>query len=187
MATPVSTFLHKKDDTCMSYPVNPTKSPGESPFSRLPGKIGAFLGGPQGYGTGCAFGGAPTAQCLPRSFLQHSPSHVTIKTKRLLAPVLLTVVLFATGCAASAQSPVTGSLYADAQGPVAATANTTSPETPRVGRASATSILGLLGTGDASIQAAMENGDISEIHYVDYKATNLLGLYAEYTVVVHGE
>jgi len=33
----------------------------------------------------------------------------------------------------------------------------------------------------------MDDGDISEVHYVDYKSENILGIYATYTVVVHGE
>ena len=105
----------------------------------------------------------------------------------LLVALLLPVALSTGGCLASAQSPVTGSLFTDARGPVAATANATSPESPKTGRAEAVSVLGLIGTGDASIEAAMDDGDISEVHYVDYESENILGIYATYTVVVHGE
>jgi len=41
--------------------------------------------------------------------------------------------------------------------------------------------------GDASIQAAMQNGGITKIHHVDYKVTSVLGVYATYTTVVYGE
>jgi hypothetical protein len=41
--------------------------------------------------------------------------------------------------------------------------------------------------GDASLEAAMENGNISEVHHVDLERTNILGLYSTYTVIVYGE
>jgi len=55
-----------------------------------------------------------------------------------------------------------------------------------VGRAMAESYLGLIATGDASIRAAMEDGGITEVVYVDYESTSILGLYATFTVVVYG-
>ena len=87
----------------------------------------------------------------------------------------------------SVQSPVAGSVYADTRGPIAATSLTESAEAPAVGRATAKSVLGLVGVGDASIQAAMENGDITNVWYVDYEAKNYLGIYATFTTIVYGE
>ena len=57
----------------------------------------------------------------------------------------------------------------------------------KVGVAKATSVLGLVATGDASIKAAMENGKITRIKYVDYDAKNILGIYGEYTTTVYGD
>ena len=71
-----------------------------------------------------------------------------------------------------------------AKAPLTATTSTEEPQ--RVGRASARSILGLVASGDASIQTAARNGGITEIHHVDYKASNFFGVLAEYTVVVYG-
>ena len=110
--------------------------------------------------------------------------------------LLIIAALSTSGCASTyagaytasqspVQSPVAGSIYTEGQGPKAATSTRVQPT--KEGRATAKSILGLLGTGDASIQAAMQNGDISEIHRVDYETVNYLGLYAEFTVVVYGE
>jgi TRL-like protein family len=42
-------------------------------------------------------------------------------------------------------------------------------------------------TGDASISAAMANGGITRIHHVDQETTNILGIYAKYVTIVHGE
>jgi len=41
--------------------------------------------------------------------------------------------------------------------------------------------------GDASINAAMENGGISKIHHVDYKVRNILGIVGSRTTTVWGE
>jgi hypothetical protein len=96
--------------------------------------------------------------------------------------VLLLAVLLG-GCAV-ASSPVTGVMYANVKAPLTATTSTEEPQ--RVGRASARSILGIVASGDASIQTAARNGGITEIHHVDYEASNFFGVLAEYTVVVYG-
>jgi len=56
----------------------------------------------------------------------------------------------------------------------------------KVGRADAWG-LGFFATGDASISAAMQNGGITRIHHVDHETLNILGIYAKYTTIVHGE
>ena len=88
------------------------------------------------------------------------------------------------GCA-TVQAPVLGSLYTDTSAPVNATSSEV--DASKTGRASAESYLGIIATGDASIQEAAESANITEIHHVDYESENILGLYAKYTVVVHGE
>ena len=57
----------------------------------------------------------------------------------------------------------------------------------KVGTAQAVSILGLVATGDASLRAAVRDGKISKIKYVDYSARNILGFYGEYTTTVYGD
>ncbi|NLW49593.1 MAG: TRL-like protein family [Candidatus Brocadiaceae bacterium] len=44
----------------------------------------------------------------------------------------------------------------------------------------------LLARGDASIEAAMKNGQITQIHHVDSEETNILGIYCTYTTIVYG-
>ena len=41
--------------------------------------------------------------------------------------------------------------------------------------------------GDCSIEQAMKNGGITKVHHVSSKVRNILGVYAEYTTIVHGE
>ena len=57
----------------------------------------------------------------------------------------------------------------------------------KVGSSSATSIFGLIVAGDASIRAAVVDGGISEIYFVDSEIKGFLGIFATYTVVVYGK
>ena len=90
------------------------------------------------------------------------------------------------GCGATVSSPLTGVLYTEVQGPVETTGHTIN-EGYASGSATATSILGLIAAGDASIDTAARNGGITKIYYVDYETTSLLGLFGTYTVIVYGE
>ena len=87
-----------------------------------------------------------------------------------------------TGCANSI--PI-GSLYTKVKLPVSATAN--SQAATKKGTSQCTSILGLFATGDASIEAAKQNGGITKVTHVDYDADNILGVYGKYTTTVYGE
>ncbi len=89
-------------------------------------------------------------------------------------------VLF--GCA-MAQMPVNGTIYADVHGPVNATE---AKAGTRVGEACASSILGIVATGDASIEAARKNGGMSSVSSVDHHSTSILGFYAKFCTVVRG-
>ncbi len=41
--------------------------------------------------------------------------------------------------------------------------------------------------GDASISAAMKDGDITRIHHIDREQTHVLGVYTEEIIRVYGE
>ena len=103
-------------------------------------------------------------------------------TKRFPLFVFLSSIAFLSGCATT--MPV-GALYTEVQLPV--TATEASGSASKVGTATCTSILSLLATGDCSINAAAKNGGITKIHHVDWQARNILGLYGEYHVSVHGD
>ena len=97
--------------------------------------------------------------------------------------VALTGLLFLfTGCATLYPS---GAIYTNVQLPVTATDNVGTPM--KTGTAQATSILGLVATGDASIEAAKKNGNITKVYHVDWDAMNVLGIYGRYTVTVYGD
>jgi TRL-like protein family len=86
------------------------------------------------------------------------------------------------GCALG-HGPVVAPVTFNMTGPVSAGPAVTAP---KVGRAQAWGIV-LFATGDASISAAARNGGITKIHHVDHETMNILGIYAKYTTIVHGE
>ena len=102
-----------------------------------------------------------------------------------LASVWVVVCLFAGLLLAGCATPFPmGNIYTEIKSPVAAGEG---GSYSKVGVSKATSVLGLVATGDASIKAAMENGGITRIKYVDYSSKNILGVYGEYTTTVYGD
>jgi hypothetical protein len=98
--------------------------------------------------------------------------------------IVAAVAMLLSSCAAFVATPVLGAIYTDVKAPVFATSNTVAT---KVGTAEATSILGLVATGDASINAAAQKAGIKKISHVDYHGTSILGIFAKYTVYVYGE
>ncbi len=79
----------------------------------------------------------------------------------------------------------TGALYTEVQSPVAVGSGDLTYS--KVGVSTAKSYVGLIATGDASIRAAMENGNLRTVKFVDYSSKNILGLIGEYTTTVYGD
>jgi hypothetical protein len=78
-----------------------------------------------------------------------------------------------------------GQFYTEVKLPVSATSN---PNTAtKTGTSLCTSILGMVATGDASIEAAKQAGGITKVIHVDHHVKNILGIYGTYTTVVYGE
>jgi len=88
------------------------------------------------------------------------------------------------GCAFSNRAPVTGFIYMDEAVGESVTSNSGGA---KVGEACASSILGIIGTGDATIAAAKKNGGITTVSHVDSKSTGILGVYATYCTQVVGD
>lgn len=99
---------------------------------------------------------------------------------KVFAAVSWMVIL--TGCAL-VRSPVAGALYTGVTSGSAVSAQAG----PKTGEACASSILGIIATGDASIDTARRNGGITSISIVDEKVMSILGIYASYCTVVHGK
>lgn len=102
--------------------------------------------------------------------------------KKVSMVLLSAFLVLSAGCA-TARGPLMGALYTSTQSGLTAT-----PQAgPKWGEACANSILGLVATGDASIEAARRNGGITSIASVDEKSSSLLGIYATYCTVVRGK
>ncbi len=93
---------------------------------------------------------------------------------------IIASIVFLAGCAST--SPM-GALYTEAKLPLTATSSTSSS---KEGTSICTSILGLVATGDCSIEAAAKAGNINSIQSVDSKVFSVLGIYSTYTTVVKG-
>jgi hypothetical protein len=107
-----------------------------------------------------------------------------MKRLKSAALALLLAMPLLAGCAAYTMSPATGFLYTDLKAPLTATSHDTSS---KMGTSIGSSILGLVATGDASIETAMKNGGITRVHHVDYHSKSILGIYATFTTIVYGE
>ena len=96
---------------------------------------------------------------------------------RSLARALLAISLVFSlgGCLVAPVVPATGLFYSDIKAPLDIDMNKTAVAA-KSGEAMATSILGLVATGDCSIKAAAQNGGITTIESVDYKFFNVLGV-----------
>jgi hypothetical protein len=104
--------------------------------------------------------------------------------KKTLITCLSVALLSLTGCAMSTRAPVTGFIYQGTEANEQATSNSGASKR---GEACATSILGWVGTGEASIAAAAKSAGITKVAHVDSTHFGVLGIYAEYCAVVYGE
>lgn len=98
--------------------------------------------------------------------------------------IALGFVAVLSGCALQVDGPANGVLLTNTQGPVTATAKESYSQS---GEASAISVLGIVGVGNASINAAAQSAGIDRIHSVDQKYFSLLGIYSSTTTIVRGD
>lgn len=99
-------------------------------------------------------------------------------------------VTTSTGCyagMASAGTGVPGLLFANTITPEVGTSVTSNPAGKKVGQSVCQSYLGLISSGDCSVEAAAAAGKITRIHSVARKVQNVLGLFATVTIIVTGE
>ena len=81
-------------------------------------------------------------------------------------------------------SPSAGLMVQDVNSPI----TLSSPvRGPKIGEATADTILGLIAHGDARIETAAKNGGINKIMTVDHKCDHIFGVYARLTTIVTGE
>jgi len=103
--------------------------------------------------------------------------------KNLISGVFLTLVL--SGCASTGAYTKTGpALVSNFRESGMATAEVAATKT---GQACSENILGVVGTGDSSIDAAKKAGGITRVSSIDYDFKNVLFLYGKVCTIVKGE
>lgn len=100
----------------------------------------------------------------------------------IIAAVAATALL--SSCASTSTVCGVGGLYTNVKEGVTATSNNVGS---KVGTATATNILGIIATGDASISTAASNAGIKKISHVDANKKSILGIFSTYEIFVYGE
>ena len=100
---------------------------------------------------------------------------------KLSSFVICAVSLTISSCATG---PTGGAIYHNIKYGLNATDNAAATKT---GKACQSSILGLVGTGDASISAAKKEGEITEVSSIDASSFSVLYFYNEYCTIVKGK
>lgn len=103
--------------------------------------------------------------------------------KKLGIIVCSIAAMMMTSCAMVSTGVGAGAFYTGVTEGAAVTAN---PLGTKVGQSSACNVLGIVATGDASINSAAKAAGIKKVSHVDVKKTSVLGIFASYTTVVYG-
>jgi hypothetical protein len=95
------------------------------------------------------------------------------------------VLLSATGCAMAngGNTVALGTIYSGYK----SGGNVGNAQDAKTGEACVSSILGIIATGDASLEAAKKAGGITQIAHVDHEQFSVLGVYATSCTIVHGQ
>ena len=101
--------------------------------------------------------------------------------KKIVMLSAISGTLLLTGCA-TGLSPVGAGLITDVKGPIMAT----SAKGSKTGTACADTILGLINSGDASIETAKASGNITTVASVDYHTKGFYPFVGKTCVIVTG-
>ncbi len=103
----------------------------------------------------------------------------------VVAAVMGGLLLGLTGCMSAPFMPPMGA-FTQVKAPLSVDYDK-APIGAKRGESAAIAILGLVATGDASVQTAAEAGGIKTIAHVDYEYLNVLGIFQQVKVVVYGD
>lgn len=107
--------------------------------------------------------------------------------KSIMLVAVLAAASMLSGCASfafSGRGTAMGGLYTEASANEQVTENALGAKR---GESCASSVLGLVTTGDASVATAARNAGITKVGSVDHQYSNILGIYAKYCIIVLGE
>ncbi len=109
-----------------------------------------------------------------------------LKAKVLAVAFSGVLVMSLAGCAMTAPtSGIGGGVFVGVTEPVGVGTGKVGSGLKR-GAATCTNILGIIVSGDCSINTAARKAGIKEISFVDKEVNNILGLFGRVTVVVYG-
>ncbi|MBI2712470.1 MAG: hypothetical protein HYX41_06405 [Bdellovibrio sp.] len=104
--------------------------------------------------------------------------------KSLVLSFFAGISILASGCATTgAYSPTGYAWISDHKDALLVTSKETGNKT---GRACSKNILGFIALGDASVDAAKREGNITSVSSVDMEYTNIIGVYGSACAVVRG-
>lgn len=112
-----------------------------------------------------------------------------MQSRRSAGGTLLLASWLLTGCyagMASTGTGVPGLLYANTITPEVGTSVTGNPAGPKVGRATCQTFLGLIASGDCTVEAAAASAKITRVHTVARQVENMFSFYARVTIIVTG-
>jgi hypothetical protein len=108
--------------------------------------------------------------------------------KRVMLLMLAAVICVgAAGCYVTPVQPPRGWIVSNIRAPLSADNQEVRVAGQKMGTATVETYLGIIATGDCSIEEAAKDVKISKISYVDYEYFNVLGVYQRFTVIVHGD
>jgi hypothetical protein len=104
-------------------------------------------------------------------------------TKKLVAAAVALMALNGCAMAHGGDAQALGTIYSGykSSGAIGTAA------AGKTGEACISSILGVVATGDASVEAAKKAGGITTIAHVDHEQFSVLGVYATSCTIVHGQ
>lgn len=105
--------------------------------------------------------------------------------KKLLLVAGAVATLSLSGCAIAPTPVGTGFLFSDVQGPFAV--DDSNAGSAKTGRACAINVLGMVATGDASIETAKKVGGITKVSNVNTDQFSVLWFFNRFCTVVVGE
>lgn len=104
---------------------------------------------------------------------------------KILHTTTLALLALGLGGCANVQGPAPAALAYYASPVTIGTLGAAQPS--KRGEACANNFLGLVATGDASIDAAKQSAGITKVASVEQSASRVLGYYAKYCTIVRGE
>lgn len=100
--------------------------------------------------------------------------------------LVISISLFLLTSCGSTRSGVTGGLISSWNDTISGITDN-SVEVVKRGESCATNILGIVATGDSSIETAKRNGGIRKVAYADTSYLSIFGIYQKGCTIVKGE